>query len=113
VQYELTLPQFVAAENTEYFQFLSEQGLPVMSSMSMPAGQMLAMETIRPPSSYLNIALPDGRNGRLLRTRFLPRVDFDGVNGPAFQLDPVMLERFGRKLPSAIIQATLTKTGAH
>ncbi len=100
-QYEHALPQFATQQNAEYFQFLNDDDKMVQSSLSMPPEQILASHSTRSSRKYLDIALPDGRQGRLLRTRFLPRVDIDDgiTEGEDLVLDSVSLGRVGSPLP--------------
>jgi signal transduction histidine kinase len=109
-QYEHALPQFAADQNGEYFQFLNDEGVAVLSSLSMPSMQNLVSLSTRPSRSYLDIELPDGRQGRVLRTRFLPRVDIDDGVGPGedLELDSVMLGRLGTPTSDTVTQVILS-----
>lgn len=104
-QYEFALPQFTATENAEYFQFLSDDGELLLSSLSMPVGQLLASPQTRPNRSYLDIILPDGRHGRLLRSRFLPRVDIEDIDsvGTPLELDAVFLGSAETQIPEDLL----------
>ena len=79
--YHVTLPQFTGGENREYFQFIGDQGQVFLSSLSMPEGALLADPEIRPNRVYMDVVLPNGKRGRLLRTRFLPKVDIEDESG--------------------------------
>lgn len=101
-QYERALPQFTAHPGGEYFQFQNDEGQVLLSSESMPQDAVLAQSTSQPNRVYLNVTLPDGRQGRLLRSRFLPRVDFDDVGGPGvdLEMDAVLLPREHDEVPT-------------
>ena len=93
--FQVTLPQFTAGESREYFQFIGDQGQVFMSSPSMPEGVLLAAPETRPNRVYLDVVLPNGKRGRLLRTRFLPRVDIEDASDDTtlLEADPVFLGR--------------------
>lgn len=108
-QYDRTLPQFVTQELAEYFQFLNDEGVAVQSSLSMRPEQLLAPQSTQPSRSYLDIKLPDGRQGRLLRTRFLPRVDIDNgvAEGEDLELDTELLGPAGTPNSKMPVQITV------
>ncbi len=94
------------SRNAEYFQFLNDDDKMVQSSLSVPPEQILASQSTRSSRKYLDIALPDGRQGRLLRTRFLPRVDIDDgiIKGVDLELDTVSRGRVGAPPPNTMNQ---------
>ena len=93
-QYEHALPQFAATENGEYFQFFEDSGQLVLSSRSIPGGIELSSLDTHFTNGFSDILLPDSRPGRLLRTRFLPRVDIDEIRGEyaSLEMGTVMLD---------------------
>lgn len=105
-QYERVLPQFTEQPGGEYFQFLNDDGQVLLSSESTPADAVLAAANERVKRAYLDVILPDGRQGRLLRSRFLPRVDFDDVGGPGkdLEMDTVMLPREKELIPTQLTE---------
>lgn len=93
--YHHTLPQFTAEMDQEFFQFVGDKGQVFLSSLSMPENSIIASPETRATRRYLNVVLPNGKQGRLLRTRFLPKVDIEDESGVVslLEADLVMLSR--------------------
>lgn len=106
--YEITLPKYALSEGAEFFELVNDNNEVVISSESLSYWQQSphAFPTLqqRPLQKLLNVTLPDGVNGRLLRTRFVPRLDFDegGESGISLELDARFLPFPGQVIKDAV-----------
>ncbi|WP_169727443.1 sensor histidine kinase [Granulosicoccus antarcticus] len=96
--YEVTLPNYALAENAEYFQLVNDSGKALINSASLSywedSGHPFPGLNERDNQALLSVTLPDGRPGRLLRKRFVPRLDYDedGAFGFPLEMDAQFLD---------------------
>lgn len=101
--YQTSLPSYALNEDADYFQLLSDNGDVVIESDSLSywpdTSHPLPGPYVQDAMEFLNITLPDGRPGRLMRKRFVPRLDYDegGQLGHALELDARFLEYPGNR----------------
>lgn len=92
-EYEKVHPQFVSANDAEYFQFTDFNGVMLANSLSMPPEKKLISTDNRNNKPFSNIELPDKRRGRVMRSLFLPTFEVtpggDGIE--EIKLDPEIL----------------------
>lgn len=96
--YEVTLPSYAMQENGEFFQLIADSGEVLISSASLSywadsPNRMPGLDE-RDSQDLLSLTLPDGRPGRLLRKRFVPRLDYDedGTLGFPLEMDARFLD---------------------
>ncbi len=112
--YEVTLPSYALAENGEFFQLVADSGEVLISSASLShwADSRHPMPGLdeRDSQELLSLTLPDGRPGRLLRKRFVPRLDYDkdGKFGFPLELDARFLDFPGQRGATIIEQVTVS-----
>ena len=70
---------FLAVQKPEYFQIWSQSGVFARSeSLIFSHKRILPLEKIKlGETKIINTELPDGRNGRVIYTRFIPPLDLD------------------------------------
>ena len=96
--YQTSLPSYALKENADYFQLLSDNGEVVIESVSLSywpdTDHPLPGPDVQSSVEFLNITLPDARPGRLMRKRFVPRLDYDQGSkiGHALELDARFLD---------------------
>ena len=101
--YEVTLPSYASAENGEFFQLIVDSGEVLINSASLShwenTSHPLPGLDERDSQELLSLTLPDGRPGRLLRKRFVPRLDYDkdGKLGFPLELDARFLDFPGQR----------------
>jgi len=73
------MPEFSGSTETEYFQIWSQSGVFARSeSLHLFSQKNLPLEKIKlGETKIINTELPDGRNGRVIYTRFIPPLDLD------------------------------------
>ncbi|WP_370317661.1 sensor histidine kinase [Pseudoalteromonas sp.] len=73
------MPEFSGSAETEYFQIWSQSGVFARSeSLHLFSQKNLPLEKIKlGETKIINTELPDGRNGRVIYTRFIPPLDLD------------------------------------
>jgi len=73
------MPEFSGSTETEYFQIWSQSGVFARSeSLHLFSQKNLPLEKIKLGEiKIINTELPDGRNGRVIYTRFIPPLDLD------------------------------------
>ncbi len=113
--YEITLPSYAMAENGEFFQLIADSGEVLISSASLShwadaPNRMPGLDE-RDNQDLLSLTLPDGRPGRLLRKRFVPRLDYDagGTLGFPLEMDVRFLDFPGQQ--GALISEQVTEAG--
>ncbi len=113
--YEVTLPSYAMEENGEFFQLIADSGEVLISSASLSywadsPNRMPGLDE-RDSQNLLSLTLPDGRPGRLLRKRFVPRLDYDedGTLGFPLEMDARFLN-FPRQ-QGALISEQVTEPG--
>ena len=67
------IPEFVEAETEAYFQIWLDDGTPILRSHSLGQKDLAYLNTPLNTPVTANTSLPDGRAGRIIRYRFLPR----------------------------------------
>lgn len=101
--YEVTLPSYALAENGEFFQLVTDSGEVLINSASLSywadSSHPMPGLDVRDSQELLSLTLPDGRPGRLLRKRFVPRLDYDedGKFGVPFEMDARFLAFPGQR----------------
>lgn len=101
--YQTSLPSYALREGADYFQLLTDSGDVVIESESLSywldSEHPIPGVNVQDARQFLDITLPDGRPGRLLRKRFLPRLDYDQDSqiGYALELDSRFLDFPGNR----------------
>jgi len=105
--YEVTLPNYTDIENADYFEFRNDAGETIEKSLSLNDDAFLVDLHAEQSAKFLNVVLPDGRDGRVIRTRFLPRVDFDPIaaDSGSIELAAKILEFPGSSIDANTIAA--------